>query len=847
MPDRPAPPPVPADYQIGPDDFLGEGTYGQVWRALYKGSQPRAVKIFKPRAVREALWVEEYEKLKALDEPPGIITLYDRGRLGDGQPWYAMRLMADCQPDGQWEGRTLQRALARQLIPAGHHWRMILDLAETLAFLHRQGVVHCDLKPGNILLSEGPEPRPVLCDFGQSRRSGALSGAAWGTLLYSSPQQLEEPEISWPHWDVYSFGVVAWEILTGALPRLGSLQTSGTLDHGAIETLTAPDATASGLDSGSGLSGTAAKIRQETLAVFTPPAGTAEEWDVIRNCLSVEASGVQARPRDMLAVAAALRQAPVRRALRQERRKRIVLAALSVLALTGGGIAVRQSQIAGENAAAASVSSKKAVEAAAEARSRLRDSLVRGAELAMQRGQWAVSLKLTDEALALPGPDEAGLLLLKFQASDAGNSINTTRAILTQLKGLPLTPQQYAQVQCLEGERLWLEGKKEEGQSMMRTALAAGLPEEEAATARGLLAETLSGSLTHLRAALELRPWHLPSNRLLCLALVFSDQEEEAVGALRTAQAFYPEDPGFKVIEAYLHALRGRTGKVAAVIARLKEMNYAPGQLEVLEFGTELLAHFRYELTENWDGFSPPPPAQQLAQFPRLLRLMMANSEARAQLLPPFIERTLLPMATALYQSVLTPAKAHRTIDDALTPEADAVLWFFKGSLLFKDSMDEPGPAQTAMYEKIAAAYGEAATRISMFGPAISANGSLGSAFVSGAVHAATPNNGSAWAETRQRAITAWHQALRVPSLKPHWQQWATDFILRAEDVELARAVLRHLPPDQARRAEITGRIYLWEGNLQRSLAVCRENLTRFPEDSGLKNLEAKVQQAMKP
>ena len=223
-------PPTITDYTFPDRALIGEGAYGWVWLGLYKGDQPRAIKVFKPRALQDELWRGEYEKLRALDEPPGVVTLYDAGRTDEGLPFVAMRLMADRSDGGsEWQGRTLSRRLALDPPKMSEGWRLLLEVAETLAFLHRNGVRHCDLKPGNILLSGGEEARPVLCDFGQSRRKQDNAGvaAAPGTVLYACPEQLRHPEQAKKSWDVYSFGVTAWQVLTGELPRLQSLISGG--------------------------------------------------------------------------------------------------------------------------------------------------------------------------------------------------------------------------------------------------------------------------------------------------------------------------------------------------------------------------------------------------------------------------------------------------------------------------------------------------------------------------------------------------------------------------------------------------------------------------------------------
>lgn len=232
------------DYKISKNGLLGEGSYGRVWLAMYKGEDARAVKIFKPGVIQEATWQSEYEKLKALDEPPGIVTLYDRGYTEDGQPYYAMRLMADKVEDGkiikeqgtiaknvQYKGRTLRSRIDNRDDSLELKWQIIMSVAETLAYIHSKDIIHCDIKPRNILLSAGEDPRPVICDFGQSRTQGSNEMRAGGTRFYASPEQLRHPEKINKSWDVYSFGVFAYEYIFDKLPRLDDLYKSEVIKN----------------------------------------------------------------------------------------------------------------------------------------------------------------------------------------------------------------------------------------------------------------------------------------------------------------------------------------------------------------------------------------------------------------------------------------------------------------------------------------------------------------------------------------------------------------------------------------------------------------------------------------
>ncbi|MFT5468754.1 MAG: hypothetical protein ACI8UO_003866 [Verrucomicrobiales bacterium] len=340
-------PPTIRDYHFPPNALIGEGSFGWVWIGLFKGDQPRAVKVFKPHSIQEGLWQTEYEKLRALDEPPGIVTLYDRGHTDDeGLPYVSMRLMADrLANDSGWAGRTVSRALKASSLSVSDRWRIVREIAEILAYMHRQDVRHCDIKPGNILLSSGGESRPVLCDFGQSRTEGFNEGAAMGTLLYASPEQLCDPENPTKTWDVYSFGVTAFQILTDELPRLAEPVGAETVDSQPLPTDTLilqreteltplgqatietwnPDLIVSRL--------------QKQGEIKEPPGLNAvqrDDFGVITKCLELEPAS---RFEDMEQVVEAFQQAEKRRTLAGARRKQLLFAILTVIAVVAAGFA----------------------------------------------------------------------------------------------------------------------------------------------------------------------------------------------------------------------------------------------------------------------------------------------------------------------------------------------------------------------------------------------------------------------------------------------------------------------------------------------------------------------------
>src|SRR5207253_6984781 len=148
----------------------------------------------------------EVRLLAGLDEARGIVAL--KNIHLDSEPYcYVMEFIS---------GGTLAEQLAqRGKLPFGEAWRMFRELAESLAYVHGLGAVHCDIKPQNVLLDSRGMPR--LTDFGQARGQGPR-GSSLGTRFYMPPEQarLSAPDA---RWDVYALGALLYQMLTGAKPR----------------------------------------------------------------------------------------------------------------------------------------------------------------------------------------------------------------------------------------------------------------------------------------------------------------------------------------------------------------------------------------------------------------------------------------------------------------------------------------------------------------------------------------------------------------------------------------------------------------------------------------------------
>ena len=181
---------------------MGHGSFGTVYASLQERTgQEVAVKFLRREVVNWSYFQRELQQLCLLAEHPGVVTLLDAD-LEHDPPYYVMPLLK-----GSLAGQTPQPV---QVV----EW--LTQMAEALAYMHGKGVLHCDLKPSNVLLDERGHTR--LVDFGQARTLGD-EATSFGTLGYMAPEQAAgnaQPDV---RWDVYGFGATAYKLLTGQYPR----------------------------------------------------------------------------------------------------------------------------------------------------------------------------------------------------------------------------------------------------------------------------------------------------------------------------------------------------------------------------------------------------------------------------------------------------------------------------------------------------------------------------------------------------------------------------------------------------------------------------------------------------
>ena len=204
--------------------FLGKGAFGEAWRAVDSNSGRRVViKFFNSRGGLDwSLLAREVEKLRYLFSDRHIIQLFAVG-WDATPPYYVMDYM---------QGGSLEHLLRGGPLAMDHALAMFREIAVGLMHAHGKGIIHCDLKPANVLLDQDGSPR--LADFGQSRLSHEQE-ATLGTLFYMAPEQADLRAVPDARWDVYALGAILYHMLTGSIPFRDDPGAEDVLKPGRLE------------------------------------------------------------------------------------------------------------------------------------------------------------------------------------------------------------------------------------------------------------------------------------------------------------------------------------------------------------------------------------------------------------------------------------------------------------------------------------------------------------------------------------------------------------------------------------------------------------------------------------
>jgi len=199
---------------------IATGGMGEVWQAQDEVILRQvAIKILKQQYMGDPDFVERFRteaKHAAMINHDGIANVYDYGE-DDGSAYLVMELVP---------GESLSSILEREkTLPDQQVISIIAQTALALDAAHREGLVHRDIKPGNLLIS--PEGQVKITDFGIARVANQVSltqtGQVMGTVQYLAPEQATGKPAS-ASGDIYSLGIVAYEALAGKRPFKGETQ-----------------------------------------------------------------------------------------------------------------------------------------------------------------------------------------------------------------------------------------------------------------------------------------------------------------------------------------------------------------------------------------------------------------------------------------------------------------------------------------------------------------------------------------------------------------------------------------------------------------------------------------------
>lgn len=226
-------------------EFIGEGGMGLVYKVEHiHMNKILALKVLKTEHLSENVWKRfrlEAQAISRLDHA-NIIKIYDMNQTPDGRPFYTMELLS---------GESLADYLQE-------HQRLSIDLAlpifrqvcSALAYAHERGIIHRDIKPGNIMLLEptgsglnsGLSYRVKIVDFGivkvmdsgeQIGQGLTMQGEVFGSPLYMSPEQCAGSKLD-ARADMYSVAVTLFQALAGKPPLLGRTAAETTIMHHTV-------------------------------------------------------------------------------------------------------------------------------------------------------------------------------------------------------------------------------------------------------------------------------------------------------------------------------------------------------------------------------------------------------------------------------------------------------------------------------------------------------------------------------------------------------------------------------------------------------------------------------------
>jgi serine/threonine protein kinase/tetratricopeptide (TPR) repeat protein len=702
--------PAPPSYEVLEE--LGKGGMGVVYKARQKGlNRLVALKMIlagrHAGAGKLARFRTEAEAIARLQHP-NIVQIFEVGEY-QGAPFLALEYC---------DGGSLEEALAGTPLPPRPAAALLETLARAVHVAHQVGVIHRDLKPGNVLLafsrdaesserSGAAEERsaaasrlnnsvPKIADFGLAKKLDeegvTVTGEGMGTPSYMPPEQAEgkSKEVG-PPADVYALGAILYEMLTGRPPFTGA-SVQEVLDQVRRQDPVRPTRLRPGVP-----------IDLETICLHCLRKEPGRRYptalelaDDLRRFLEDRPIGV--RP-----------PGPAERFGKFARRNRALVGGTAAvfLALLLGVVSTAAGWV---NAVAARGRAQEAEGKAREdrdralaAEERARELLVASNEHAAQRsmalGDWQSALEHLDRALRVGKGEEVRLRLARVKAHCA---LHQLPRALREIEALS----RRADLGALEGSvLLWradidLARLLDDGEALkkVRQARALQLPDAEREYADGLLAGTVGQAIGHFKSALVHDRLHHRATCMLSTLLIIMGRNDEARPHLDFAVLVFPRDPTVKVLYALSETLEDHQDRAAGWLEKARPELNKPE----LESVRELLA-FVSLLRQQLRGDVKANRLKLVAAAARLWGRKMASGQDSALFfpLPPVLSRVMGRLPVLLPQSRLFPDRTIEELRQTVQVLPAGYLYLWLGELLAgKDRLAEAKEAYLNAHEK---------------------------------------------------------------------------------------------------------------------------------------------------
>ena len=601
-----------------------------------------------------------------------IVRAYEFGEQ-NGSPYLIMEYVP---------GRTLSKQLTEQELSSHEAAELVIVLACAVDYAHSKGVVHRDLKPGNVLIT--PDGTPKIADFGLARLRDPEAnletlGGRVGTPCYMAPEQASGNGDVGPAADVYALGGILYEVLCRRPPFTGTdiadvlqqVQTSEPIAPRVLCPRMARD-----------LETICLKCLHKAPADRYPSAlALAEDLQAF-----LESRPIVARPLGAIG-----------RALRFARRNKLLVAFVSVLVLGIVGIngvtmiALAATAKADKAVISENTQKQRADDAEGESLTRLSDSLFNSGNFYAATGDWNLAIRDYDAAL-------------QHQTAQSGRIHLALAFVYSQLSNLPLirTHVEAAETSLgaddagvlLAKSGLSLSGDRQQSRDLAQAAIdKGGLSDGDRYFAMALCAKTMEAAIESLKLAVAAQPNHLQSRRILCGLLILRRDFTAAAEHAKALTTYYPKDQMSAVLEALQFALNGDADAAEDTLnkaATQLDEKTAASLREIYEFlastpKIEVDAEGRMTMG-TMDG----------AKFVlRGLALAISNGESREGLITPDVEQAFGKLTSGLGNllTLVVAARQVALLEDVSASYKDGFVLFMLGNAYF-NSKDLPRALQ---------------------------------------------------------------------------------------------------------------------------------------------------------